>query len=113
MKNAMKLPLALLLFLVLLSACNDSLVDGSVIHSERTNPDRNFDERNHIEAAYKENEYQVLWKDFHFSETRPEVDFEKNAVIFAHTGENSCSKSIAKFLKRIDSLRSLLKRSNF
>ena len=72
---------------------HSNIVDGQLIHDEQTSQD--FGKK--IEIAYNEEDFKALWKNINFTGDLPNIAFDKSAVLFAQTFENSCPKNIEKF----------------
>lgn len=94
MKEINRVVLILLVFSLI--GCSSKLVSGSLIHKEQTGPIGPEVGERAIEIAYTAEEYDALWEYFNFNKSRPEIDFDEAAIIFAHTMESSCPIEIDK-----------------
>ncbi|MGG3736946.1 hypothetical protein [Aeribacillus pallidus] len=95
MKFATKI--MMLLLIVFLMACSKQLESGKLIHEEQTTTSGQWVGGSTVIVAYNDKEFEDLWNSFNIEENRPDVNFDKDAILFAHTMENSCPKQISKF----------------
>lgn len=84
-----------MMFLVvfMLLGCSPAIENGDLIYQQQVGTG---DEK--IAAvAYNDKEIEEIWSSNGIEDKHPNVDFEKYAVVFLHTIENSCPKEISKF----------------
>ncbi|MGD6858004.1 hypothetical protein ACQCVO_23490 [Bacillus infantis] len=84
--------ITLILVLLMASCSKTDFENGSLIHDEQTQSAEQLSMA--VEVAYSEKEFAELWRVFNFEKELPRADFEKSAILFAQTMENSCPKKI-------------------